>query len=39
VYERTGDRPFRHIDDVVSQTYLAEIAARYRVATGQVRTA
>ena len=34
VYERTGDRPFERIDDVVSQDELAAISERYRRVAG-----
>ena len=36
VYERTGDRPFDRIDDVISRDELAAITDRYRRATGTV---
>ncbi|WP_132980564.1 flavin-dependent oxidoreductase [Pigmentiphaga sp. D-2] len=34
VYERTGDRPFRHIDDVISQEELAAISNGYKRVAG-----
>jgi hypothetical protein len=34
VYERTGDKPFRHIDDVISQTELANLLKRYQRVAG-----
>jgi 5-methylphenazine-1-carboxylate 1-monooxygenase len=34
VYERTGDRPFRRIDDVISRDELAAISERYRRVAG-----
>lgn len=38
VYERTGDRPFANIDDVISQDALKAVVESYRAATGQLRT-
>jgi 2-polyprenyl-6-methoxyphenol hydroxylase-like FAD-dependent oxidoreductase len=37
IYERTGDRPFRAIDDVASQAELARITERYRQVAGYDR--
>jgi 2-polyprenyl-6-methoxyphenol hydroxylase-like FAD-dependent oxidoreductase len=34
VYERTGDKPFRHIDDVISQAELASLLKRYQRVAG-----
>jgi 2-polyprenyl-6-methoxyphenol hydroxylase-like FAD-dependent oxidoreductase len=34
VYERTGDKPFRHIDDVISQAELAGLLKRYQRVAG-----
>jgi 2-polyprenyl-6-methoxyphenol hydroxylase-like FAD-dependent oxidoreductase len=34
VYRRTGDRPFRHIDDVISQDELAGLLKRYQRVAG-----
>ncbi len=34
VYKRTGDKPFRHIDDVISQTELASLLKRYQRIAG-----
>ena len=34
VYRRTGDRPFRHIDDVISQSELAGLLNRYQRVAG-----
>jgi 2-polyprenyl-6-methoxyphenol hydroxylase-like FAD-dependent oxidoreductase len=34
VWERTGDTPFGHIDDVITAAELADIAARYRQVAG-----
>jgi 5-methylphenazine-1-carboxylate 1-monooxygenase len=34
VYERTGDRPFEHIDAVISQQELAALSDRYKVVAG-----
>jgi 2-polyprenyl-6-methoxyphenol hydroxylase-like FAD-dependent oxidoreductase len=34
VYERTGDRPFQRIDDVISRDELAAISERYRRVAG-----
>ena len=34
VHERSGGRPFRHIDDIVSQEELAAITDGYKVAAG-----
>jgi 2-polyprenyl-6-methoxyphenol hydroxylase-like FAD-dependent oxidoreductase len=34
VYKRTGDRPFRHIDDVISQDELAFLLKRYQRVAG-----
>ena len=37
VYERTGDRPFTRVDDVIRPDELADIAQRYRKISGAVR--
>jgi 2-polyprenyl-6-methoxyphenol hydroxylase-like FAD-dependent oxidoreductase len=34
VYQRTGDKPFRHIDDVISQDELAGLLKRYQRIAG-----
>jgi 2-polyprenyl-6-methoxyphenol hydroxylase-like FAD-dependent oxidoreductase len=34
VYKRTGDKPFRHIDDVISQAELAALLKRYQRVAG-----
>jgi 2-polyprenyl-6-methoxyphenol hydroxylase-like FAD-dependent oxidoreductase len=34
VYKRTGDKPFRHIDDVISQAELAGLLKRYQRLAG-----
>jgi 2-polyprenyl-6-methoxyphenol hydroxylase-like FAD-dependent oxidoreductase len=34
VYKRTGDKPFRHIDDVISQAELAALLKRYQRIAG-----
>jgi 2-polyprenyl-6-methoxyphenol hydroxylase-like FAD-dependent oxidoreductase len=34
VYKRTGDKPFRHIDDVISQAELAALLERYQRVAG-----
>jgi 2-polyprenyl-6-methoxyphenol hydroxylase-like FAD-dependent oxidoreductase len=34
VYRRTGDKPFRHIDDVISQDELAGLLKRYQRVAG-----
>ena len=34
VYKRTGDKPFRHIDDVISQAELADLLKRYQRVAG-----
>jgi hypothetical protein len=34
VYERTGDRPFERIEDVISAQELAAITERYRKVAG-----
>jgi 2-polyprenyl-6-methoxyphenol hydroxylase-like FAD-dependent oxidoreductase len=34
VYKRTGDKPFRHIDDVISQSELASLLMRYQRIAG-----
>jgi 2-polyprenyl-6-methoxyphenol hydroxylase-like FAD-dependent oxidoreductase len=34
VYRRTGDRPFRHIDDVISQAELAGLLKKYQRVAG-----
>jgi 5-methylphenazine-1-carboxylate 1-monooxygenase len=34
VYKRTGDKPFRHIDDVISQSELASLLKRYQRVAG-----
>ena len=34
VYRRTGDKPFRHIDDVISQAELANLLKRYQRVAG-----
>ena len=34
VYKRTGDKPFRHIDDVISQAELAGLLNRYQRIAG-----
>jgi 2-polyprenyl-6-methoxyphenol hydroxylase-like FAD-dependent oxidoreductase len=34
VYKRTGDKPFRHIDDVISQAELAGLLKRYQRVAG-----
>ena len=34
VYRRTGDKPFRHIDDVISQSELAGLLKRYQRIAG-----
>ena len=34
VYKRTGDKPFRHIDDVISQSELAGLLKRYQRVAG-----
>ncbi|MCS6765368.1 MAG: flavin-dependent oxidoreductase [Candidatus Protistobacter heckmanni] len=34
VYERSGDKPFRHIDDVISQAELAAITDSYKRVAG-----
>jgi 5-methylphenazine-1-carboxylate 1-monooxygenase len=34
VWERTGDKPFRHIDDVITPTELDDITRRYRQVAG-----
>jgi len=34
VYERTGDKPFARIEDVITRDELFEISERYRLATG-----
>jgi len=34
VYRRTGDKPFRHIDDVISQSELAGLLKRYQRVAG-----
>ena len=34
VYRRTGDKPFRHIDDVISQSELASLLKRYQRVAG-----
>ena len=34
VYRRTGDKPFRHIDDVISQGELAGLLKRYQRVAG-----
>jgi 2-polyprenyl-6-methoxyphenol hydroxylase-like FAD-dependent oxidoreductase len=34
VYKRTGDKPFRHIDDVISQVELASLLKRYQRVAG-----
>jgi len=34
VYQRTGDRPFKHIEDVISAQELAAITDRYRKVAG-----
>ncbi len=34
VYRRTGDKPFRHIDDVISQDELASLLKRYQRVAG-----
>ena len=39
VYERTGDKPFDRIEDVISHEELAAISERYRLATGTVAAA
>jgi 2-polyprenyl-6-methoxyphenol hydroxylase-like FAD-dependent oxidoreductase len=39
VYERTGDKPFDRIDDVIPRDELAAITERYRRATGTVAPA
>jgi 2-polyprenyl-6-methoxyphenol hydroxylase-like FAD-dependent oxidoreductase len=39
VYERTGDRPFARIDDVISHEELVAISERYRSATGNAAPA
>ena len=39
VYERTGDKPFERIDDVIPRDELAAITERYRRATGTVAPA
>jgi 2-polyprenyl-6-methoxyphenol hydroxylase-like FAD-dependent oxidoreductase len=35
VRDRTGDRPFARIEDVISQAELAEISRRYKDVSGQ----
>lgn len=37
VYRRTGDRPFRKIDDVISQAELAALLKRYQSVAGYTR--
>ncbi|HJZ33059.1 MAG TPA: flavin-dependent oxidoreductase [Hyphomicrobiaceae bacterium] len=37
IHIRTGDRPFRHIDDVISAAELAEIANSYKTISGYGR--
>ncbi|HWP26160.1 MAG TPA: flavin-dependent oxidoreductase [Xanthobacteraceae bacterium] len=37
VYRRTGDRPFRNIDDVISQAELAALLKRYQSVAGYTR--
>jgi uncharacterized protein YerC len=39
VYERTGDRPFARIDDVISHAELQAISDRYKQVAGLARTA
>jgi 2-polyprenyl-6-methoxyphenol hydroxylase-like FAD-dependent oxidoreductase len=39
VYERTGDKPFARIDDVISRDELLAISERYRLATGNASPA
>lgn len=34
VYRRTGDKPFRHIDDVISRDELAALSERYKRVAG-----
>jgi hypothetical protein len=34
VYERTGDKPFARIEDVITRDELLAISERYRLATG-----
>ena len=34
MYRRTGDKPFRHIDDVISQAELAGLLQRYQRIAG-----
>ena len=34
VYKRSGDKPFRHIDDVISQSELAGLLKRYQRVAG-----
>ena len=34
VWKRTGDKPFRHIDDVISQAELAALLKRYQRVAG-----
>ena len=34
VYKRTGDKPFKHIDDVISQSELAFLLKRYQRVAG-----
>jgi 2-polyprenyl-6-methoxyphenol hydroxylase-like FAD-dependent oxidoreductase len=38
VWERTGDRPFERIEDVISEAELSEIAERYRAIAGVSRS-
>jgi len=37
VYERTGDRPFRSIEDVISTQELAALSERYKQVAGYDR--
>ena len=37
VYERTGDKPFENIDDVVSRFELKALSDRYKTSTGAAR--
>jgi 2-polyprenyl-6-methoxyphenol hydroxylase-like FAD-dependent oxidoreductase len=34
VYKRTGDKPFKHIDDVISQAELTRLLERYQRVAG-----
>ena len=38
VYERTGDKPFTRIEDVITRDELFAISERYRLATGNAST-